>query len=593
MADLTMGVEIEFILLQNRTKNPDQGNPELGPQMVHNVISRPLRATCATCGEKHDFQLGLNHLDLRGTDYSKWTVTEDISIMINEWREEYPQHFQKENPHLYPWKMEVVSRTIRPNALVPTTISLTDPSHRHSISYEEEITAVLSAINTAFRTCEPDTAFLSLTSQDCGLHVHVGNHNKSFPVGTVQNVLDIYLANERAIDALQSVDRITGSTILTERRPDFVDRRRFIPLRLPDQPPSHVIYNAPWTETMAVARAEHLARCRDASSPIANPSIPSWQTFISQKQTIQDLQDLQLGGGKRSTINLENLSPYNPTGYPVRSHTGALDTKKNTIEFRQHAGTLNAREILSWMTLLHRLVTVAHTKPPAELKTHLLATAYDQPAHHALDFLHHTLEMPRTHRAFKFYKRLLGLYACPAQHPSYAHSLSEKSRDLARLFEAQPDFPHERAFHDILLLDAERKFEVKNVRAVRARVQEKFVAGGYGRFERTFLEGLVGAGNDINDVFTAEERRSLIVGAEVEGESSTGSTDEDSDDTWTAEDGERSIVKPGEKILPVEGAESSIIKPGEKTLPVEGAERSTANAGEVGEEASTAEKGEH
>ncbi|KAL9583334.1 MAG: hypothetical protein Q9212_002766 [Teloschistes hypoglaucus] len=153
--------------------------------------------------------------------------------------------------------------------------------------------------------------FTVTTNETCGLHVHVGNRSHGFPLTTVKNLGLLVAAFERQFNSLHPSERI----------------ERF-----------HGMYRPPtraWGES----------------------AVP--ETIASEIERHDDLCELvkKLNCVKRSgyvtrffAYNFMNLIPATTRG----------STRSGTIEFRQHAGTIDATVINYWAFLCCVLVQSSH-----------------------------------------------------------------------------------------------------------------------------------------------------------------------------------------------------------------------------------------
>jgi hypothetical protein len=122
--------------------------------------------------------------------------------------------------------------------------------HVHDISHVEEVDEVLNRLHDFFgcpkhgNKVENANIFLS---EQCGLHVHVGNERCGYPLPTVKKVLSTNVANERAIDNFHGSGLIGGSKLATIPldKPCFdmtASNGKMVPLP----------YSPPWSEHFIV-----------------------------------------------------------------------------------------------------------------------------------------------------------------------------------------------------------------------------------------------------------------------------------------------------------------------------------------------------
>ena len=231
----------------------------------------------------------------------------------------------------------------------------------------QEIEAVVERLHERFGTSKGSIGRVGdvcmLVPQSGGFHVHVGNEKRGFPLSTVKNVVSTYVANERPIDGLRATERICGSGLPFEPLTWPLYKMRHQQL----QPPP---FNMPWSMEFAET-TYRLHRYREGldSGPKALPNpcvaegeyypespledmevcraafqnnVSAWLTLIDVAPNLQVMQQLQYVHAHGRTLNLRNLEDYTPSG-----HT--WNNRFMTIEFRQHAETLQVSEIRAWM----------------------------------------------------------------------------------------------------------------------------------------------------------------------------------------------------------------------------------------------------
>ena len=139
-------------------------------------------------------------------------------------------------------------------------------------------------------------------NQSCGLHVHVGNERKGFPLETIKNLCVMTATFERELESLH---------------------------------PPHRIGNR-YTRS--------IGSLFDGISP------RDIRRMIKKAETIEDLIKLVQKGDKRHAYNLLHLkSPKDESPISLQ-----------TFEFRQHDATLDADAITKWVELTCGLVDKAH-----------------------------------------------------------------------------------------------------------------------------------------------------------------------------------------------------------------------------------------
>ncbi|KAK6418558.1 hypothetical protein LTR81_008242 [Elasticomyces elasticus] len=171
------------------------------------------------------------------------------------------------------------------------------------------------------------------TNSSTGLHVHVGNGDKSLPLRTAKNLMQLATAFERVIDTIHSTNRIAYTKIF---RPEASTIGDFFHTPLSwfhlnnGKTQSGILYD--WLGSI------ELARSIEALNNICSVSEPVCQDKGIWKRAYW---------GHNSSYNLDNLH---------LSHLG-------TIEFRQHAGTLDFLEILHWVMLTTSMIRYCSRAP--------------------------------------------------------------------------------------------------------------------------------------------------------------------------------------------------------------------------------------
>jgi len=177
-----------------------------------------------------------------------------------------------------------------------------------------------------------------ITNASTGFHVHVGYDAEHVPFPTAKKVFQVATAFERRIDEVHAVQRITvpedGYVSHYYHPPSFY-------FRMDAQPDV--------ASTNIFDRLAHLETFRSFSD------LCSWFSVTTEagghKQTMN---------GHQSAYNFDNLHPDDEAGRYEETLTG-------TIEFRQHAGTLDELSIVAWVTLTCKLVEWCNTASATEM----------------------------------------------------------------------------------------------------------------------------------------------------------------------------------------------------------------------------------
>ncbi|RMX79898.1 hypothetical protein D0869_07968 [Hortaea werneckii] len=107
------------------------------------MLQQPVTVRCATCNKRHKTKLTVTLDEDCYEDYTGWIVTEDDLIRIKE----ETTRLKDKQGHVRFYKIEVVSRVLSAEMNRDTRQSRDQPEHTHSITFNEEISAVLGIIN--------------------------------------------------------------------------------------------------------------------------------------------------------------------------------------------------------------------------------------------------------------------------------------------------------------------------------------------------------------------------------------------------------------------------------------------------------------
>ena len=491
---ITLGIELEFLLaVSTYPEKASFWNYDelLGENAVRYALSQPLVGTCAVCGSEHVFDLPV-HMTPQ-SNYESWTVKEDESLEISP---EERAALAKNEDFFHFYKIEVTSRILRPRTNTPAT------GHLHEIDYVQEIDAVLKRLHDFFTGAN---SMHIIVNDTCGLHIHVGNEKRGFPLPTVKKILSTYIANERAIDGMHHASRIGGTRLALETLRKPYSSRSSEELHLL---PS--VYNGPWSKRM-IETAHTLRRHRRGytthKSCLPNPHgdppwvypethmndpkigkavdsfhVADWLDVIDQAPNLKAIHKLQ-GGYGRGTINFRNLGPYesndSPSSIWADDDDDDLLDRMMTIEFRQHAGTLDAPEIRAWMDVVVSMVKHAHFTTDADYRD-LSRNEWLKPDYGSIDLLK-TLGCSLDTK--RFYRHRLGMtrWSPEPDVGIFAADLSEF--DL---------FPVDRLIAPLLELVEWKGRRDRLPATVQQRIKEKFRLGGYGQWSYEYLASLGG-----------------------------------------------------------------------------------------------------
>ena len=155
-----------------------------------------------------------------------------------------------------------------------------------------------------------------LVNESCGMHVHVGNWGKGFPLDTMKNLCILTATFERELESIH---------------------------------PQHRIGNY---HTRSIGSVFH-----------NGISLPEVRRMIRNAETVEDLVRLVQKGGKYHAYNLLNLvSSKDLDSSKYLDSLKDLDSSKDlgTFEFRQHEATIDADAVIRWVELTCGLVDKAH-----------------------------------------------------------------------------------------------------------------------------------------------------------------------------------------------------------------------------------------
>lgn len=177
--------------------------------------------------------------------------------------------------------------------------------------------ANLQEVQTAIE--QLGSRFTVVTNRSCGIHVHVGHKHQGFRLESLQSLLQFFVAFEPQLDLLHPMHRRHAQHLWAG------------PLRYVSQMASD--YNV---------------RNRLDWQPIDVPFA------LDQIQETSDIGELIYLWGTRKNFT---ITPTN-----LQAHKN-----KKTLEFRQHASTLDSESVLNWINLVVRLVSTVESIPRAQL----------------------------------------------------------------------------------------------------------------------------------------------------------------------------------------------------------------------------------
>ncbi|KAI6902080.1 hypothetical protein KC318_g777 [Hortaea werneckii] len=525
----TLGIELEFVLA-HVTPAPQvhRGSPSgglLGLRVVRHMLQQPVTVRCATCNKKHKTKLTVNLDEDDDENYTGWTVTEDDSIRTKE----ETTHLKNKQGHVRFYKIEVVSRVLSAEMNRDTRQSRDQPEHTHSITFSEEISAVLAIINGMSESTVKDISgrFYPFVNGSCGLHVHVGNQQDGFPLQTVKNFLTVFALCERQIDMLNSVQRIGGSDLPTQPVKD-----RFIYLH----PTSGLaefglwdesVYNLPLSAWHHIG-VHHRLHCLQAGYETLDP-VAAYTLYMSGQcgkgkfYSVEDVdlldQDVDLLDRVRTGRYPENMfaestdlekaahqysaganvvviqnaptvlalnslmanaheSSINIANIYVFPWDGESPDKKMTIELRQHAGTLDVQQVLSWVDFVISAMRYSHVKQSYE---QMANTRFSDPEYDAIDLL---AELGCHEHTVQHYTAQLHGNDCGELYADSKKAAASKIvSELSTTEEGKIIAP-------VLTRSIEQQTTAFHPDHVSRRICEKLLVGAYGHFSDEHLDKL-------------------------------------------------------------------------------------------------------
>lgn len=248
------------------------------------------------------------------TDYSAWSISNDSSLngltklaMIEAFNDRIPTLDAANNWDS--WGVELISP---PYA---------DPAHARS-----EISTMLSSLRGT-----PSSDHGATVSTICGMHVHVGlPDNKPFAITTLQHLAYLLVVYEEEISQLHEPQRQQAEVeILSNRENFFFDGCA--------EPVERLVINPETGE-----------RKRKKFVPIFKPLDEIRALLFETVDAAGVPLERLLGFIGRHRAHLVNFSGL------------VKENRPNTIEFRQHAGTLDPRDVFWWVQFCTGLVQLAH-----------------------------------------------------------------------------------------------------------------------------------------------------------------------------------------------------------------------------------------
>ncbi|KAK4539514.1 hypothetical protein LTR36_010859 [Oleoguttula mirabilis] len=302
--DLTFGIELEFVCVyptncfSDHSLSKDTVDETDAAQAIYVALKK--RGIPAT-----GFEAISGEVPQAAPAYSRWRVHTDHSVMLSaEEAKQLPKGYRQ-------GAIELSSRKF----------SL------YGEDWQTEIHEVLQVLSDL-----ESNGCRMLTNASTGFHVHIGNGTQRIPLHTAKNVFQLVTAFAGFLDEIHPAARSEDP--------------------VPEDLHLHCYLPPCWFHK------------NNGRSP-AGSSVLDWLDTIEGAQTYEELialfevQDQNKSGlfvgvdGHNSAYNFDNL--YRDESYGID-----LANLLGTIEFRQHAGTLNEKAIINGILLTSQLVQYCH-----------------------------------------------------------------------------------------------------------------------------------------------------------------------------------------------------------------------------------------
>ena len=239
--------------------------------------------------------------------YDKWTVLGDASVTPDT---------KHERDMALTWANGTTTTLTRAQRKVLrfADVEVTSRVLPYCADSFREIETVLKTITSRFPVLVPETA---------GLHVHVGNQSRGFPLHTLQNLTTLAACFETQLNQIHPAHRL-------------------------DNP---YCYLPRWSFEPTDRDLWRMAEIIDA------------QESVAQLVNVWQLQRGSLLSNHQRCYNLANLLYQGP---------------KKTVEFRQHGGSLNFGEVRAWALVAICLVSLAHEVDSAVWLDLILEKGYEE-----------------------------------------------------------------------------------------------------------------------------------------------------------------------------------------------------------------------
>ncbi|KAI6832040.1 hypothetical protein KC367_g4790 [Hortaea werneckii] len=322
-----------------------------------NCLSGQLDSPISKLAERfHDTGLERNplHTTLDEDDdenYTGWTVTEDDSISVKE----ATTYFKDKQGHVRFYEVEVTVK----NLLTVFALCERQTDMLHSVQRIGGSVLPTQPIQDRFIHYPPASGFAEFGLWDdlvynlpLSARHHIGVHHR----------FHCSEAGYESLDTIAAYDLYVSGNFGKGKgyEPEDVD--------LFDEGLLDEVHTGKYPSNMIAERTDLEKAAHQYS---AGASV----VVIQNAPTILALRWL-MTNGNQSTINLDNIC-----GFPW---DGELPDKKMTIEFRQHDGTLDVQQVLSWVDFVVSAIRYSHDEQGHELMAN---TRFSDQEYDAIDLL--------------------------------------------------------------------------------------------------------------------------------------------------------------------------------------------------------------
>ena len=296
-----------------------------------------------------------------------------------------------------------------PKGCVWEGVEITSRVMRYDDDWRGEIQSVMNAL-LSFNT--KGSGYWLLNNNKTHFHVHIARGDQCIDFNSVKRLYYLATTFERQIDMMHSVHRIGN--------------------RGRARPPSHYLNRrGPGLVNTPLGWLDRIAGW---TNPIMVP------------------------GGHEAAYNTNNMTAVE--GFPP---------PYNTLEFRQHRGTLRADEMIAWTEFVVSLIKHAERTSEASVRSFCASNAEDH-LFSTSDLLEH-IGLPSATRAF-YNAQLTDPNRAYDDQMAILHSAELRSTSLSEANEFLP----------LMMIVSQANYQDKMLRNVHARVRQRIDANEYGDF---------------------------------------------------------------------------------------------------------------